>query len=93
MFIETANNWFIKNNNLTQTNLYKVGSCFALSQSVNICCYGSLRQGSTMLIHGLVLGLLLCNVETVLQNATCPEVTPRELDWKAVSVFVIFFKF
>ncbi|KAL0868953.1 hypothetical protein ABMA27_007281 [Loxostege sticticalis] len=37
-----------------------------------------------MLIHGLVLGLLLCNVETVLQNATCPEVTPRELDWKAL---------
>ncbi|XP_028174116.1 lopap-like [Ostrinia nubilalis] len=37
-----------------------------------------------MLLRGLVLGLLLCQVDAVLQNVTCPVVTPRELDWKAL---------
>ncbi|KAM3960532.1 uncharacterized protein ACR2FA_005441 [Aphomia sociella] len=37
-----------------------------------------------MLLYGLFVCLCVLSVESVVQNSSCPVVSPRELDWKAL---------
>lgn len=48
----------------------------------------ALRQGSIMWVACLTLGLFVLCVDGAVRNASCPEVAPRELDWKEVSILL-----
>lgn len=50
------------------------------------------RQGSKMFICGFVLVLCVFNIDAIVQNVSCPVVTPKELDWKEVSRIINYTK-
>lgn len=56
-----------------------------LTSRIRTPCQLLVRQGSKMFICGFVLVLCVFNVDAIVQNVSCPVVTPKELDWKEVS--------